>query len=88
MPNGWRLSIFDLKTGKAAYELVPLGDDDESTPTCLDCTPLVRRFVVHEVIFHLTNLQIEDFARPYLWNIFNNTFMPVPAYDYFFTYPD
>jgi hypothetical protein len=81
---GWRLLVFDLETGTIAHELAPDDDDDEATPSCLGCTPLVQRFVRGEVTFQLTNLQIEDFARPYVWDLSSDTFVHDPGYDYFY----
>jgi hypothetical protein len=84
-PDGWRLLVFDLDTAELTHELTPAAEDNESEnrPTCRGCTPLIRRFASDEVIFHLTNREIEDFARPYLWDLRGNIFSPAPAYNYF-----
>lgn len=79
----WQYFVFDLTSGEMLHSLRV--DSEATAPGCPTCTPFTHSFVDDTIIFSLIRLGMEDFPRPYVWDLGTgevtpySRFLPVDA---------
>lgn len=63
----WQYFVFDLASGETLYSLRV--DSESTAPGCPNCTPFTYQWVGDSIIFGLIRLGMEDYPRPYIWDL-------------------